>query len=311
MIITVTANPAVDVVYGLSGAVDGCGLNRAKEAAVFAGGKGINVSRAVLNCGGDVVTFALAGGYMGRLLSEKLDDEGIPLTVIPTACETRANVCAVSPEGDACEINAPGGPVTMAELAALTEAVLDRASEGDVVILSGSLPACSDGNASAYWASLIPKLKGKGCTVISDCSGEALRLAVNSDCPPDIIKPNLHELCELSKIDTNALSGGMDAQSEFFENTFRIAENASETIAKKGISVLATLGAVGSVFTPAEDPTTHIRCPAVPVSHVSNVKGAGDTFLGVFAYNRLILGREVNESLSSASHSAANHVAGN
>jgi len=313
MIITVTANPAVDVVYGLGCGLDVGGLNRAVRSEIFAGGKGINVSRAVIAEAGasdQVRTFALVGGYTGRLLTEKLRDEGINLMGISTLCETRMNVCAVSSDGDACEINAPGGPVTSAELDAFGEAVVNTASFGDTVILAGSIPLVSDGDGRDYWAALIPKLKGKGCTVILDCSGEAMRRAVFGENPPDFIKPNLDELCELLGIDTKALFKPSDNEHEGAETLFKTAENASSHLAERGISVLVTLGEQGSLFTDAKNPREHIRQNVVSVDRVTNIKGAGDTFLGTFAYHRFILQDDIKTSLSQSAKSAAYHVAG-
>ena len=316
MIITVTANPAVDAVYGLGCGLAVGGLNRAVRSEIFAGGKGINVSRAVISAGGcdHVRTFALVGGYTGRLLTEKLGGEGIDLVGIPTSCETRMNVCAVSQNGDACEINAPGGPVTSRELAALTEAVVECAGAGDTVILAGSIPTCADGDSVGYWASLIPPLKAKGCAVILDCSGEGLKRAVMGDCPPDMIKPNLDELCELCRIDTDSLSVSDESKPEgaekTAENVFETAETASEELAARGISVLATLGSLGAVFTSSDDPKMHIRQKSTPVPHVANVKGAGDTYLGTFTYHRFIQNEDIQTSLSKAAQSAADHVAG-
>lgn len=316
MIITVTANPAVDVVYGLGNVLAVGGLNRAVRSEIFAGGKGINVSRAVITAGGcdRVRTFALVGGYTGRLLTDILGGEGIDLMGIPTECETRMNVCAVSPDGDACEINAPGGPVTTRDLAALTEAVVGCAGAGDTVILAGSIPPCADGDSVGYWASLIPPLKAKGCTVILDCSGEGLKRAVMGDCPPDMIKPNLDELCELCRIDTGTLSKSDESKPEecekTAENVFVTAETASEELSVRGISVLATLGSLGAVFTSSDDPKTHIRQKSTPVPHVANVKGAGDTYLGTFTYHRFIQNEDIPTSLSQAAQAAAHHVAG-
>lgn len=312
MIITVTANPAVDIVYGLSGVLDPFGLNRAKDSAIFAGGKGINVSRAILACGGGdcIATICLTGGNAGRLLTEKLAGEGIVINAIPTFCETRVNVCAVSSNGEACEINAPGGPVTSAELDAFSHVILHSASFGDTVILAGSLPVMSDGDGKDYWASMIPRLKEKGCTVILDCSGEALRRAVFGKTPPDYIKPNLNELCELLEIDTKGLLESVESEVDGKEILFKTAENASKTLAERGISVLVTLGSIGSVFTSAKNPTEHIRQNSVPVSRVTNIKGAGDTFLGTFAYHYFVQNCDVQSSLASAAQAAADHVAG-
>ena len=319
MIVTVTANPAADVIYELGGTVCADGLNRAKASSVNAGGKGINVSRAVLRacggaCDGALATLALLGGHTGDMFAAKLEEEGLPVTKIPTLCETRINICAVSPDGEACEINAPGGPVRGEELDALTETLSGTVGEGDIVILAGSLPKCTGRDPVTYWSELIPVLRKKGCTVILDCSGEALRLAVNGECPPDMIKPNLDELCELLGTDTDALMKSFGSEltpgESPAENLFRCAEAASETLAAKGISVLATLGSHGAVYTCAEDPARHIRQKSCPVARVANVKGAGDTFLGVFTAGRYLLGRDVKDALAAASEGAAAHVGG-
>lgn len=315
MILTVTANPAVDVIYELGAEVVSDGLNRARGSQVHAGGKGINVSRAIAGAAGSrtdsvLRTAALLGGHTGKLFAAKLKEEGISVSGISTACETRINVCAVSPDGEACEINGPGGPVSDSELAALTEFIESTVHSGDIVILAGSLPRCVENRGASYWAELIPGLKKRGCTVILDCSGDGLNLAVNGPCPPDMIKPNLDELCELLAIRPGAFQGFHEEEADTEEILFRRAENASEKIAERGISVLATLGSHGAVFTPAGEPTCHIRQKSYPVSHVANVKGAGDTFLGVFTYNRFLLQKEVKESLDAASRAAAAHVSG-
>lgn len=315
MIITVTANPAVDVIYELGSEAAADGLNRAKGSRINAGGKGINVSRAVINAAGNgadniLCTAALLGGYAGDMLAAKLADEGIRISGIRTACETRVNVCAVSPSGEACEINAPGGPVAAAELDSLTKFAQETAGEGDIVILAGSMPRCADCDGKAYWTELIPALKAKGCTVILDCSGNALHLAVNGACPPDMIKPNLDEMCELLEMNTDDLMRFSEPGLSREETLFKCAGIASEKIASRGISVLATLGSHGAGFTPAEEPACHIRQKSYPVAHVANVKGAGDTFLGVFTYNRFVLGKDVKESLDAASRAAAAHVSG-
>ncbi len=308
MIITVTANPAVDVVYSLNGALIPYGLNRSSASALYAGGKGINVSRAVIGAGGETVACAMLGGYVGGMFREILRDEGITFLGIPTEAETRVNVCAVSLDGSAAEINAPGGPVTMAELASLTNAVTERASAGDVVILAGSLPKCTDGDPVECLTEIISLLREKGCTVILDCSGEALRRAVNGKTPPHIIKPNLDELRELLSAEFPMIP---DHECDEEEILFRTAEIASERIAFRGISVLCTLGSSGSVFTSAEDPTEHIRQSSVPVSRVTNIKGAGDTFLGTFVHHYFNLKNDIKASMNKAAQAAAAHVGGN
>jgi len=323
MIITVTANPAVDAVYELGREISIKSLNRSADSRIFAGGKGINVSRAVISAlwqgeadgNAAVKTVALAGGFSGRLLSDMLAAEGIELTAVETSAETRINVCAVSPSGEVCEINAPGGPVSEAELNELKRRVLSFASAGDVVVIAGSLPKLvsgSPGNSAgnAFLAQFIAEVKQKGAFVILDCSGEALSCAVNSETPPDMIKPNLDELCELSKIDSEGILQESVPESDKTEMLFKCAETASERLAESGITVLATLGSAGAVFTHAGEPYKHIRQISYKAERIANIKGAGDTFLGVFACRRFIFNDSVEASLDMASRAAALHVSG-
>lgn len=302
MIITATANPALDVIYELNDELRADGLNRASATSLRAGGKGINATRAILRDGcSEVCATALLGGATGELFVGRLAEEGIVVEGISAAFATRVNVCAVSPAGEACEINAPGGPATTAELAAFGDFILNRASLGDVAILSGSLPPVADVDATSFYAELISALKKKGCATILDCSGEALRLAVNGENPPDAIKPNLEELCELC--------GARADEATDTEELFRFAEKASAGIAERGISVLATLGARGSVWTPAGGGAP-IRQRSYPVARATNVKGAGDTFLGVFAHRYWLRKEAVGDALDAASRAAAAHVGG-
>ncbi len=307
-IITVTANPAVDVIYALNGDLTVGGLNRTKSSAIYAGGKGINVSRAVVKSGGETVACTMLGGYVGGLFEEMLRDEGISVIKTPTKAETRVNICVVSQnstknEEEATEINASGGPVGKSELEELTKTVTEQASSGDVVILAGSIPKYEEGDGISYFTALISRLREKGCTVILDASGDGLRSAVEGYCPPHLIKPNLHELGEL-------IPSCFDHPCTEREQCFRSVENASEILASRGISVLCTLGSLGAVFTSSEDPTRHIRQPSVPVSHVANVKGAGDTFLGVFVHRHFILNENIESSLAKAANAASAHVGG-
>ncbi len=305
MIITVTPNPALDVIFDLGGELEPGGLNRAERSLIFPGGKGINVTRAIGGAGGESVSFALLGGHVGELHEMMLSREGISVVKLPCAAETRVNVCTISKTNRSTEVNAPGGPVRAAELAALTEAVTERAATGDVVILAGSVPICYEGRSAEYWKGLIPLLRKRGCTVVLDCAGEALRLAFEGEALPHLIKPNLDELRELVP---SCFSGFSEEESAEGEILFKIVENASETIASRGVSVLCTLGALGAVYTSAEAPTEHIRQPAVPVSRVANIKGAGDTFLGVFAHRHFILNETIEASLAHAAKAASDHV---
>ncbi len=293
-IITVTLAPAIDVTYSLASPVRD-GLNRSNGFVLSAGGKGINVSRAILAAanGKDVplMTVAAVGGSSGGMFCEMLADEGMDVTKIPIAAPLRINVSAIPDEGEDCEINAPGAEMTAEDLAAAERLILSEIGDGDVVCVCGS---CPKGVAKSYPAKLCAMVKEKGAVCVMDCDGEALRLAVEGDCPPDIIKPNAGELAALC----NDL--GLPAAT--------VEENARAVCEKtKGVTtVITTLGGDGSMITWADGRFTAKSRKVKPV----RIKGAGDTFLGTFVYAKFVLGRTNEEAVQSASDAATKYVEG-
>ena len=293
-ILTITLAPAIDVTYALDKPVSD-GLNRAKSFVLTAGGKGINVSRAILNAadGHDVnlVTVAPVGGASGGMFCAMLEDEGMDVTRLPIAATLRINVSAIPDEGEDCEINAPGAEMTADDLRMAEARILDTVDAGDVVCICGS---CPKGVAKSYPAQLCAKVKEQGALCIVDCDGEALKTAVSADCPPDYIKPNAGELAKLC------------ADMGMAEGT--PADNARAVCEKTGgkTSVITTLGGDGSMITWAGGQFTAKSRKVKPV----RIKGAGDTFLGTFVYAKFVLGLSNEDAVQRASDAATKYVEG-
>ena len=90
MIATVTLNPSLDrtiTVYGL--VIDE--TNRWTGTELYAGGKGIDVSRAIHEMGGRTIAYGFIGGATGRTVEILLDEEGVPFSFTPIEGETRTN----------------------------------------------------------------------------------------------------------------------------------------------------------------------------------------------------------------------------
>ena len=90
MIATITLNPCLDRTITV------CGLkvdevNRWTSARLFAGGKGIDVSRAIHGTGGRTMAYGFIGGPAGRTVEILLDEEGVPFSFTPIGQETRTN----------------------------------------------------------------------------------------------------------------------------------------------------------------------------------------------------------------------------
>ncbi len=293
-IITVTLAPAIDVTYALASPVRD-GLNRSMGFVLSAGGKGINVSRAILAAAGEkdvpLMTVAAVGGASGGMFCQMLADEGMNVTKIPIDAPLRINVSAIPDEGEDCEINAPGAEMTSDDLAAAEKLILSAVEPGDAVCICGS---CPKGVAKSYPAKLCAMVREKGAVCVIDCDGEALRLAVTGDCPPDVIKPNAGELA--------ALCADLDIPAG------TVAENARAVCEKTNgaTTVITTLGGDGSMITWDGGQFTAKSRKVKPV----RIKGAGDTFLGTFVYGKFILGQTNEEAVQSASDAATKYVEG-
>lgn len=292
-IITVTLAPAIDVTYALASPVHD-GLNRSSGFVLSAGGKGINVSRAILASGGTNVpltTIAAVGGASGGMFCEMLANEGMTVTKIPIASPLRINVSAIPDTGEDCEINAPGAEMTPQDLATAEHLILSSVTPGDVLCICGS---CPKGVAKSYPVKLCAMAKQKGATCVVDCDGEALHRAVAGDCPPDYIKPNAAEL-EALCVDLGIPSATVS------ENARAVCEKTNGTT-----TVITTLGGDGSMITWNGGQFTAKSRKVKPV----RIKGAGDTFLGTFVYGKFLLGQTNEEAVQSASDAATKYVEG-
>lgn len=297
-ILTITLAPAIDITYSLEHSVKNT-LNRARGFWLTAGGKGVNVSRAIRNAARDnisdiddkLLTVAAVGGVSGEMFRAILDGEGMPVMKLPISAPLRMNVSAVPDEGDDCEINAPGAAMTNDEIAAAEQLILENTEAGDVVCICGSCPA---GVSKSYPATLCEKVKSRGAYCIIDCDGEALMCAVSGDCPPDYIKPNADELSRLCK------DLGIAEKTP--------AENARAVLDKtNGVTnVIVTLGGDGALLCGSDG------CHTVTARRVkpNRIKGAGDTFLGAFVYSKFLRGDDNPSALSFASSTATDYVEG-
>jgi len=75
MIATITLNPSLDRTITVQGLrIDGS--NRWTSLRHYAGGKGIDVARAIHEMGGQTIAYGFIGGHAGRDVEILLDEEG-------------------------------------------------------------------------------------------------------------------------------------------------------------------------------------------------------------------------------------------
>ncbi len=286
MIVTVTANPAIDRLVPLLETLERGGVVRSQLAHDDPGGKGINVAR-VLHDAGLAVTAVLPGAADEPLL-RALDGIGLTYRAVPVAGRLRVNLTLAEPEGTTTKINSPGPELDAAEVEALTDALVGAASPGGWAVLSGSLPP---GVSYDWYATTTTRLQEAGVRVAVDTSGAALTATVDGSAP-DLLKPNSDELAELLHCDPD----------EIESDRAHAAARAQQLRAEHGIAtVLLTLGGAGAVLATEEGSWF---CPPVPITVRSTV-GAGDSSLAGYLVAE-VAGRPPAERLASAAaHGAA------
>ena len=261
MIYTVTLNPAVDkTVYVDNFAIDA--VNRATSVRQDAGGKGINVSKTIKALGGESTAVAFLGGPSGAFIASALDEAGIAVRSFEVPGTTRTNTKVVDLASHTyTDINEPGAPVTKALLDDALAILALGINPGDIVVLSGSLPAGADANTYARWTRACRKA---GARVFLDADGEALIEGIAAR--PALIKPNEVEL-------------GRMLGRELTEDADIVS--AARELVEQGIAqVMVSMGGAGAIFV-TERGAWRLHQPTVDV--VSTV-GAGDSVVAALAY---------------------------
>jgi 1-phosphofructokinase family hexose kinase len=188
MIVTVTLNAAIDRTLTVPNFQLGQ-RHRASAGLTLAGGKGINVARALKHLGIPVVATGLAGGRTGTRIVEELTGEAILNDFVRIGDESRTSTAVVDPTGGTyTEINEWGPLVEAEELDMLLEKLHYLSRGADFVVLSGSLPRGVDGG---FYAELIRELNRRQVLTVLDSEGEPLRLGLEAE--PFLVSPNQRE----------------------------------------------------------------------------------------------------------------------
>lgn len=283
MIYTVTLNPAIDKTVVIENFSAGM-VNRVTSVREDAGGKGINVSKCLKKLGQDSVAAMILAGDTGRRLEKMLGVLEIPVLPVWAAGENRTNLKIIdSVKKKNTDINEPGPVVTQELLQNLRETLREQVKQGDILVLSGSLPAGVDRSLYEQWTAYF---REKGVCVYLDADGEPMRSGMKS--LPYLIKPNNDELAAL--VEKPALS-----QEEM------IAEG--KRLLGTGIAeIVISLGGDGALFISA-DGCWKAEGLDVPVK---STVGAGDSVVAAMAFGQVRnLPREAKIKLAVAMGAAS------
>jgi 1-phosphofructokinase family hexose kinase len=272
MIYTITLNPALDREM----TVPEIGLNRVLRAALVRtdyGGKGFNVSRALLALGVDSIALAFIGGAIGDQMIHELSQMGIHTDFVRVQGETRVNLSVVDAEHTHyLKVNEAGPNVTDADAASLLDKIDKLARKGDWWILAGSSPP---GIQPFFIREIIHHIQGAGAFAILDMEGAYLREGCNAHA--FLVKPNATEAGELIGDQIN---------------TIQDALYSVEKIHKIGAQRVAiSLGKAGAVYFDGSG-TWWAEPPAI---EERNPNGAGDAMLAgmVWALQNELSGSDV------------------
>lgn len=257
MIYTVTFNPALDYVVRVDHFTLGA-VNRTVEEHIFYGGKGINVSAVLANLGYESTALGFVAGFTGEEIQRGVRTLGFSSDFIQVKKGmSRINVKLKSDQES--EINGMGPEITPEDVEQLFEK-LDGLKEGDVLVLSGSIPAAID---SRIYERILARLEGKGVLAAVDAEKDLLLNVLQYH--PFLIKPNNHELGDMFGVIL------MDEKD--------VVEYAKRLQEKGARNVLVSMAGDGALLV-TEDGSVHQMGVAEGV--VKNSVGAGDSMVAGF-----------------------------
>ena len=163
--------------------------HRAVEARTVAGGKGVNVARALRLLDRPVIAAGLAGGATGTRILEHLAEESILNAFTRIGGESRTNLAAVDPtSNEQTEINERGPEVTEEEVDLFVAKLIYLAKGASVCVLAGSIPP---GVPSDVYGRLVGELRELGVLTVLDSDGDPMRAGLRAE--PDVVVPNVSE----------------------------------------------------------------------------------------------------------------------
>ena len=279
MIVTVTLNAALDRTLTVPNFQRGQ-RHRASGGLTLAGGKGINIARALKRLDVPVVSTGLAGGLTGTRIVEELTGEAMLNDFVRIADESRTSTAVVDPTASSyTEINEWGPHVEPEELEMLGDKLRYLSSGAKAVVFAGSLPR---GVEDDFYADLIRDLNRRGVETVLDSEGEPLRLGTHAE--PFLVSPNQRE------------AEGLVGQEFHDEQDFIQALDDIVELGARNVLITQETGCFALIREERE--VKRLRAVAPRIEPVSTV-GSGDVLLAGF-----LAAREAGKPLDDALRSA-------
>ena len=257
MIYTVTFNPSLDYIVSVEDFKLGM-TNRTATERMLPGGKGINVSIVLRQLGLDNTALGFVAGFTGEEIIRNLKEYGIQADFIRIpAGISRINVKMKNIDGT--EINGMGPEISPDKMEELM-AQLEQLSQGDVLVLAGSIPKSMPDDIYRH---ILKRMESKKIMAVVDATGDLLMNVLPYH--PFLIKPNNHELGEL-----------FDVSITTREQVVPYAKKLQE---RGAANVLVSMGGQGAVLV---SETGEVYMAEAPAGELKNSVGAGDSMVAGF-----------------------------
>lgn len=257
MILTITANPSVDISYNIENLkIDD--VNRVELVNKDAGGKGIHVSYVLNELGEKVINSGFVGGKLGEFIEKRLDERKISHDFIKLDDETR-NCIAIIHDNNQTEILEKGPKIGLEKEKEFLDHLEKLSKNIEIINISGSLPK---GLGASFYQKIIKFAKENKIFVSLDTSGNTLKEIVKGEIKPDLIKPNETEIKDI-------------IEKEFPENEEEIRKIFDKYPLKDIPYVIISQGKDGAIF----KIKNKIYKAKVPKVKAINPVGSGDSTL--------------------------------
>ncbi|MBK5244758.1 MAG: 1-phosphofructokinase [Eubacteriaceae bacterium] len=257
MIFTVTFNPSLDYIVGLSDFHEG-EVNRSEWEHIFPGGKGINVSMVLKNLAIENVALGFVGGFTGNEIQRRIKAFGC----ITDFVKLKSGISRINVKVKAnkeSEINGQGPDITKKEIAKLFEK-LELLKKGDILVLAGSIPKALPEDT---YENIMKILENRGIKIVVDATGELLVKVIKYE--PFLIKPNNHELGEIFGVT-------LKNREEIIKSAKRLQEMGAQ-------NVLVSMADEGAILIGNDNNVYEMKAPK---GVVKNSVGAGDSMVAGF-----------------------------
>ena len=274
-IVTLTLNPAFDVHCTVASLT----LGKEHLCAITdreAGGKGVNISRALTKNGVENLALVVLGEENGEDFCRRLESDGMRYLPLTLSGRIRENITIHPEVGEETRLSFAGFCVDESLLDKVEEAVAPALVRGDVVTLTGRIPS---GIGMEAILDFVGRLQGRGVRVVID--SRSFSLDDLRQARPFLIKPNAEEIAEYLG---REVSGAEDVLE------------AARSLHADGIeNVMISLGSKGALL--VCDEGEFLATP--PRVEVISTIGAGDSSIAGFL-SALSEGRACREALIRA-----------